>query len=116
MIEVATLDDIEQEKRNQQDQLRAKRLCEVLEKHYPGYVWMAFVDSRNGIANFWTPTTSGTHGYTLKLAEWDSNDKAIIKGGGEILERFRLVRGRMQEDQVMNLKRNLRGDAIGDFS
>lgn len=116
MIDVVTPDDIEQAKRDQQDQLRAKRICETLERKYPGYLWMANVDSRNGIANFWTPTTSGMHGYTIKLSEWDSDDKIIIQGAGEILERYRLCRGRMREDQVMELERDLRGNAKGDLT
>jgi len=94
----------------------SKRIAECLEKYFPGYMWAVHADAKNNIATVQSMALSGEYGFYLHLDKIDNHNKKIIHAGGEILERYRVNRSRMDEAQVLNLSRDLRGSAIGDLA
>ena len=93
----------------------AKIVADCLQGAYMGYAWLVNVDLRNGIVNILCSDVSQQYGCTIpahKLAHNGEAKKLILRAGGEILERARLRRGRMNESEVANAKRDLRGDII----
>jgi hypothetical protein len=84
------------------DMCLAKRIGDMLESYYPGYPWAVGVNSEIGMVDVRCLNLSTQYGYMINMkdlyatAGWD-----IVKvAGGEILERFRVRRGRMDEAQV----------------
>lgn len=92
---------------------KSREIAEVLEKHYPGYLWAVRVDHGNNIATVNALALSGQWGFYLHLDKLDPGMKAVVRAGGEILERHKLARARMNEDHVMSLGRDLRGNILG---
>lgn len=79
-----------------------KRIGQTLAQHYPKICWGVRVDHAQGIAMVQIPELMGATGqYVLKLADLASDPglKAVVRAGGEILERFRLPRGRLKVDE-----------------
>jgi len=82
----------------------AARAMKVLVDHYPGYTWIVEVDDRPSVAclNVYNQDVNAAlfsgapYGYRIFLstAYDDPNLKCVMRAGGEILERARLVRGR----------------------
>lgn len=69
----------------------AKRAMELLQDKYPGYQWSVRADSAKGSLTFSLPLLLGSC-WCYHVA-WDDLDPAVIvRGGGELLERFRLPR------------------------
>jgi hypothetical protein len=99
------------------DMILAKEIADTLHTHYPGHLWAINVDGPNGVANIHDLMLSGQWGYRLKLVNmYSASDfkKDVIRAGGEILERFRLSRGRFEESQYSQLKTNFAGDFVFD--
>lgn len=74
-----------------------KTLFEKLWEHYPGYNWQVKVDAKQGIATIRIPILMGpTLSYVLHLDKLASDPalRAVVMAGGEILERWRISRGR----------------------
>lgn len=110
------LDDSAQET-NANDMIMAKEIADALHGQYPGHLWAVNVDGRNGVAHINNLMLSGQMGYTLKLANiFSASDfkRDVIRAGGEILERYRLARGRFDEAQYAGLKTNFAGDFAFD--
>ena len=77
----------------------AKRLGEELEKRYPGHLWAVNVDSEQGVASVLNLRLSGRWGFMLKLRDLTYQDeiaREAMQAGGELLERYRLSRGRFK--------------------
>lgn len=77
------------------DEILAKRSADLLNKHYPGYLWAVNVnsDEKGGclfIKNF---SISYRYGYTLHINKLDPTLKKVVTAGGEILERAKMARG-----------------------
>jgi hypothetical protein len=91
-----------------------KRILETLHKHYPDYPWGVKV--RKGRASIKNMATSGEEGYAINFDTHDfsaSNlDAAIVRAGGEVLERFGLRRGVMDGIQVAELKNDRFGKVL----
>lgn len=83
----------------------ARELAELLDKHFPGYLWAVNVTLRGGMATVQSLALSGEWGCYVPLARIlnDPARKYLIQCGGELLERYRVHRGRMDPDQVVNL-------------
>lgn len=95
----------------------AKEMADALTDHYPGHLWAVSADSQTGMCDIRAMQLSSTWGYRLKMPQIYSASafKAdVIRAGGEILERFRLSRGRFSEDQYTDLKTNFAGDFLFD--
>jgi hypothetical protein len=97
------------------DMLLAKEIADALNSHYPGHLWAVNVDGPNGLANIRDLMLSGQMGYVLKLGNmFSASDfrRDVIRAGGEILERFRMARGRFDEGQYGGLQTNFAGDFV----
>jgi hypothetical protein len=99
------------------DHAVAKEMADALLAHYPGHLWAVSADSSTGMCDIRNLLLSGEWGYRLKLPKIYSASAFradVIRAGGEILERFRLARGRFVEDQYAGLKTTFSGDHAFD--
>jgi hypothetical protein len=95
----------------------AKRFAEVLDRHYPGHLWGVRVDSGQGIAVVFNLGLSGRWGFMLKLRELTYEGeiaREVMLAGGELLERYRLSRGRFKEDEYAVMTMTPTGSLIAD--
>ena len=95
--------------------MMAKACTDHLLRHYPGHMWLANADIRNGIINIFNPRVSTRYGYTLVVEDWLQQNvvgKEIMRAGGEILERAGLRRGRFDPVEYAALPRNYMGEVI----
>lgn len=95
----------------------AKRLAEHLTKHYPGHLWAVNVDSHQGIATIQNMRLSGRWGFVLKLRDLAYEDeiaREAMRAGGELLERYRLSRGRYRPSEYEVLPTTRLGDFAVD--
>lgn len=81
--------------------LLAKRIGDLLERKYPGWLWAIEVDERGGVTTVRSLRLSGQWGWRVKTVriQDDPQLKLIQNGAGEILERFRQRRGAYNRDQ-----------------
>ena len=104
---------------NANDLVLSKDMAEALHAAYPGHLWAVQVQSKQGMADVRNLMLSGNWGFRIKLpAIYSASDfkKQVLRGGGEILERYRLRRGAADPDAIANLAVNGRGVVIGDMS
>lgn len=80
----------------------AQGIGELLNKHYFGYAWKSYADSKQGIVGFSIPELMGeTLHYVIRLAEFaDLTPQLIIDKAGELLERMHLPRGKADMAQL----------------
>lgn len=107
------------QKSDTMDLALSRDLAEALNAHYPGHLWGVRVQGEQGIATIHNLMFSGEWGYVLRLDKTFSASelrKRAIRAGGEILERFRTVRGRLDDDAVASMPTDFSGRAIGDLS
>ena len=93
----------------------AKVVCDYLMEAYPGYLWRVNADIPGGIVNILNGDVSYEFGCTLMAADLIHQGEAkklVKKAGGEILERAKLHRGRMKEQEVADAHRDVRGNII----
>ena len=85
---------------------------------YPGHGWIVEADARNGIAKICNRHMGVNAGYMYKLndIEFSTFKRDMMRIGGDILERYKLSRGRMVEAEVLGVIRDLRGNAKVDLS
>ena len=97
------------------DLVMAKEMADTLNRHYPGHLWAVNVDGAGtGFADVRNIGLSGNWGFRVMLKHTYSASefqKRIVMAGGEILERFRLSRGRLNEEQYADLPT----DRFGNF-
>lgn len=99
------------------DYTLAKDMAEALMEHYPGHLWAVSADSNTGMCDIRAMQLSSIWGYRLKMPKIYSASAFradVIRAGGEILERFRVNRGRFNEDQYTALKTDSTGDIVFD--
>jgi len=96
------------------NQAISKEVANTLDKAYPGHAWAVKADVITGIVTVHNLNLSGEWGFILKIDALinDPSPKPIILAGGELLERFNLSRGKLREDELDSVKRDLRGAAI----
>lgn len=93
------------------DEVMAKGMAEVLHRHYPGYLWG--VNIGGGVVNVLNLSLSGKWGFTIKLpGQYSASDfdRQVMRAGGELLERYRLARGRFDNDRHAELKTDFAGN------
>jgi hypothetical protein len=72
----------------------ARRAFALLDAVYPGHGWDVVADSAQGYLGIRIPVLTGNN--WAYLIRWgDLTPIQIIRGGGELLERYRLPRGRI---------------------
>lgn len=72
-----------------------KNIADLLERHYPGWLWAVQPDERGGVINIFSLRLSGQWGWRIKTKniQNDPTLKLALEAGGEILERFGQRRG-----------------------
>lgn len=93
----------------------AKIFAEALNKWYPGHLWGVTVNLEGGIANVLNLALSGRYGFVIHLSKVMYDQKSLFYAGGEILERYRLSRGKMVTNEMADLKRDFAGSTIGEI-
>lgn len=96
------------------DVVLAKNAAEVLNKHYPGHLWGINVDGSTGVMQVFNLALSGRWGFILKLDKIDPELKAVMRAGGELLERYRVKRGALNLDSIISLDRDFAGNKVFD--
>ena len=97
----------------------SKNIAEALNTKYPGHLWAVRVRGEQGIATIHNLMLSAEYGYLLKLENNYSISDLIaraVRGAGEILERFKQVRGKVDDDSIASMPMNVKGMVIGDVS
>lgn len=71
----------------------SKRIWHVLQQHYPGHPWGVGVNHEQGIAQIFLPTFT-EWSWIIRLNELfvDPGMRMVIRGAGEMLERYRMPR------------------------
>lgn len=97
--------------------LLVKGAADALERHYPGWMWAIQPDERGGVVNILSMRLSGKWGYTLLTSrlQFDTHHRAVIKAGGELLERFGFKAGRYDREAWRHQRREL-GQLAADVS
>jgi hypothetical protein len=77
------------------DLAAARAVRRILDVAYPGHDWEVVADSGQGYVAFRIPALMGQNWAYLVKGK-DLTAEAVLKGGGELLERYRLPRGRFE--------------------
>lgn len=94
------------------DYVIAKNMAEALHTHYPGHLWGVSVDGKQGIADIRNLALSGEMGFRLLLANNYSAseyERRVVMGAGAFLERYKVARGRANDDHMACLPTNFAG-------
>lgn len=100
------------------DVATAKDMAEALHQAYPGHLWAVSCDTRTGFADVRNLALTGNWGFRIFLGNVYSASafkKHVIRAGGEILERYRLSRGRFDEVQLSDLTMDFAGRIKADL-
>ena len=95
------------------DEELCRKVSEILNRHYPDHLWMVGADHHAGLIYVELPYDTLIHVYNLgfklhinKLGNAKSMQKKVMKAGGELLERYKLKRGRASENVLGLAKEN----------
>lgn len=69
----------------------AKGVGELLHKHYRGHFWQVEADTKQGVCLITIPVLLENWKWKINLAEL--TPEAVVRAGGELLERFNIPRG-----------------------
>lgn len=97
------------------DMAAAAVVGEDLCKAYPGYRWYVNAQLRQGIIDVRCGQLHGGFGFTIKVGTQYSASSAkadALRYAGELLERGHVSRVGARDDELMNLKRDLRGQVM----
>lgn len=96
----------------------AKRIAESLMKHYPAHLWAVNADASTGMVDILNLGLSGMWGYRIRMSEIqdDPSDRLAVMGAGELLERYRISRGRLNANEYHDLKQDFAGQIAVDAS
>jgi hypothetical protein len=80
--------------------LWAKR---VIDQHYPGHFWRIEADHAQGILKLQIPAFMGINWYVVPIdhLKTDPSMRAVVRGCGEILERYNIPRSGLRMDDFM---------------
>ena len=81
----------------------SKACTETLEFHYPGHFWEVMADHAQGIVLVSIPILTKKYKYVVKIRALvsDPSQRAIVRAGGEILERFKIPRSSLDLSAFM---------------
>lgn len=100
--------------------LLVKRMADLLEKHYPGWLWCVQPDDVGGVINVFSMRLSGEWGYRFRIMDIQGDPKVadpkFIAAGGEILERFKVPRGTYRYEDWRDAPKDIAGLARADIS
>ena len=93
----------------------AKQSLATLEKHYPGWGWSVEVDDVQGTMVVRVGRiATGKWGFMLHIKKVDPEGRAVMRAGGEILERYRMHRRGYRPGDSRLILRDQRGLAVAD--
>lgn len=101
------------------DILMAKGMAEDLHAAYPGHLWAVSCNGKTGMADVRNMALSGNYGFRIKLHQTYSASEfkaKVLRAGGEILERYRLTRGKANDGEYGDLRQDYAGQIKGDKS
>lgn len=101
------------------DFLMARSMAEALHAAYPGHLWAVDCSGQTGMAHVRNLALSGNMGFSLHLrAIYSASEfkREVLRAGGEILERYRLARGRMDFAKFNTMPTDFAGRLIADTS
>jgi len=85
-------------------------IMKALNKHYPSWKdgWHITIDTGGGIVQIRNLLISGDMGWQAPIADLDTEMRVVVMAAGEILERYRIARGRARDiiGVLNNLERN----------
>jgi len=85
------------------DLAAARAVRRILDTAYPGHDWEVIADSGQGYIAFRIPALMGINfAYLIKGRKL--TPEAVLKGGGELLERYRLPRGKFDLDRFLEAR------------
>lgn len=90
----------------------ARAAATTLESKYPGWAWMVEVDARQGVVKVRSMRIPGKWGFVMKLNAVDADGKALMRAGGELLERYNLKRARHKAGVTLDSKRDAAGRMV----
>jgi hypothetical protein len=83
--------------RKEYDEWAAREVMKTLEAEYPGHHWRVIHDSAQGVCLISIPILMGVNRFMAVNLKTHALDSHRVKlAGGEILERYGLLRGRFQ--------------------
>jgi len=85
------------------DLAAARAVRRILDTAYPGHDWDVVADSGQGYVAFRIPTLMGAN-FAYLVKGKDLTPEAVLKGGGELLERYRLPRGKFNLDRFLEAR------------
>lgn len=92
----------------------ARNVGDILEKKYPGWMWFVYV--QDGVVFIRSMRLSGRFGFVIKEEHIDNDYKAIMRAGGEMLERYNQSRQGFNYDKWRAVPMLVSGDLKGDVS
>lgn len=95
----------------------ARNLIARLEQHYPAFTgaWRVFVNEQGGVVQVTNMMLSGKMGFLMHISNIDSEGRAIVRAGGELLERYRVSRDKAYKLQsLIDMPRNRIGNLAHD--
>jgi hypothetical protein len=84
----------------------AKELGELLDKTYPGHMWAVTADHHNGVVDIKNLRLSERWGIVVKISTLATDPQRVIvkRLAGELLERYRVARGKFNVADLQHLK------------
>lgn len=92
----------------------AGNIGRALVSAYPGYNWEVEIRLEGGIAMVRCPMIHGLKGVVVHLTRGTIHDiqTFAVRGAGEALERAGFSRDRMKIEEIVNAKRDFRGNVV----
>jgi len=106
------MDVMQSEIQTANEMILARNVGDVLEKKYPGWLWFVYV--QDGVVMIRSLRLSGRYGFMIKEEEIDNDYRAIMRAGGEMLERYNQDRAAFNYDKWRQVPMLVTGDLKGD--
>lgn len=88
-----------------------KDIANLLERHYPGWLWAVQPDKRGGVITLRSLRCSGKYGYVIhtRNVQNDPSRRVALRAAGEILDRYGFKRGAFSYTQWAAAERYMGG-------
>lgn len=103
-------------KQARQEHEIARNVAEYLQTLYPDHQWAVNADLHGGVVHVYNLNLSGRWGFLMKVKDVieDGWRRKIMQAGGEVLERYRLSRSRLKQNEYEALRLDSFGNPIAD--
>lgn len=91
----------------------SRNIAEALHRKYPGYLWAVEPSLDESVYQIRCMSLSGRWGFIVHATK-DTGAKRIQQLGGELLERYRVRRGRINDDEIMAASVDFTGQRSAD--